>query len=73
MVGELIVTVCALANPHDKAMITIAILYFIIFSMLQKYTQYLLSGTPAFHDRAHVGGRSQLELQATNHLVSAKE
>jgi hypothetical protein len=31
----------------------------------QKYTQHLLSGTPAFHDHAHVGVRS-LELQATN-------
>src|SRR5499426_3610542 len=24
----------------------------------QKYTQHLLSGTPAFHDHAHVGVRS---------------
>src|SRR5215475_12840029 len=31
------------------------------FSLLspQKYTQHLLSGTPAFHDHAHVGVRSQ--------------
>src|SRR5262249_21491175 len=26
--------------------------------LLQKYTQHLLSGTPAFHDHAHVGVRS---------------
>src|SRR5262249_14139911 len=31
---------------------------FFIFVLLQKYTQHLLSGTPAFHDHAHVGVRS---------------
>src|SRR6516165_9835098 len=31
---------------------------FFTFILLQKYTQHLLSGTPAFHDHAQVGVRS---------------
>src|SRR6516164_1383929 len=31
---------------------------FFTFILLQKYTQHLASGTPAFHDHAHVGVRS---------------
>src|SRR6516225_6414358 len=50
------ISVAAIANPampiaHAKSS-------FFTLRSPQKYTQHLLSGTPAFHDHAHVGVRS---------------